>query len=132
MRNRIPLVILAALLILALPATLPAQPAAEPGHDCANCSNPGPETPGRMSRKTGFGLRGLELTEAQRGEFAELRAEQVKATASVRDELKLKETELTELWLTDRPDEKKIVATVRQVSEERTAYEFDKAGQGKR
>lgn len=107
--------LLVALLLVALPAVTVA---AEAGHDCDGCGKAGMRSGEgmRMGRRAGLGLRGVELTEAQRQKLDELRAEQVKALATVRADLEVKATEMVALWRAEKLEARKLVAKVREIS----------------
>ncbi|MBV6644761.1 MAG: periplasmic heavy metal sensor [Cyclobacteriaceae bacterium] len=58
----------------------------------------------------------LELTDGQKEQFESLRLAHKKATKADRDQLKLKETELSILITADSPDKKAISAQVDEIS----------------
>ncbi|MFO7674757.1 MAG: Spy/CpxP family protein refolding chaperone [bacterium] len=111
MTRRMTMVLVAALVLAALPAVTLAQPAAS-GDDCGGHGKAGM----KMGRGAGMGLAGLKLTEEQVKKFDGLRDEHVKATVGMRADIEVKQVELAALWRAEKLDAKKIVAKVKEVS----------------
>lgn len=89
-----------ALVLLLLPAAV----SAEPGQGR------------RMGRGSGMGLRGVELTAEQRQKLDEIRVNLAKEIEPLRAEVKVKQVELEALWRAEKPDAKKVIAKVREIS----------------